>query len=169
MPGKRTACAATQATKLLYLRLYLSLGLVDRISDCLLTSTAAVNAEDVLVSFLFNTACGAIHDLPWCNIWSIEVLKQHWSLQVVRNAPTKVIRVSNKDNPWFSDHCRRAFDFKQEAHHRLTRDRSRVQRTNSTKSLSSPLTIGGTVLYESDYLDILKVTYDPNMNFEKHL
>ena len=38
----------------------------------------------------------------------------------------KIIRVCNKDKPWFDDLCRRAFDLKQEAHLRWTRDRSRV-------------------------------------------
>ena len=35
--------------------------------------------------------------------------------------------------------------------------------------LSPPLTIGGAVLKESDYLDILGVTLDSKMTFEKHL
>ena len=48
------------------------------------------------------------------------------SLLVVRYVPTKVIRVRNNDKPWFDDQCRRAFDLKQEAHLRWTRDRSRV-------------------------------------------
>ena len=39
--------------------------------------------------------------------------------------PTKVIRVRNKDKPWFDDDCRLAFDIKQRAHLRWTRDRSR--------------------------------------------
>ena len=34
---------------------------------------------------------------------------------------------------------------------------------------SPPLTIGGTVLKESDYLVILGVSYDSKMTFEKHL
>ena len=34
---------------------------------------------------------------------------------------------------------------------------------------SRPLTIGGTVLKESDDLDILGVTFDSKMTFEKHL
>ena len=34
---------------------------------------------------------------------------------------------------------------------------------------SPPLTIGGTVLKESDYLVILGVTFDSKMTFEKHL
>ena len=34
---------------------------------------------------------------------------------------------------------------------------------------SPPLTTGGTVLKESDYLDILGVTFDSTLTFEKHL
>ena len=44
---------------------------------------------------------------------------------VERYAPTKVIRVRNKDKPWFDDQCRHVFCLKQEAHLRWTRDRSR--------------------------------------------
>ena len=36
------------------------------------------------------------------------------------------IRVRNTDEPWFDNQCRRAFDLKQEADLRWTRDRSRV-------------------------------------------
>ena len=55
--------------------------------------------------------------------------------QLVRlRVPTKVIRVHNKvflhsgplTQPWFDDQRRTAFGFKQEAHHRWTRDCSRV-------------------------------------------
>ena len=71
-----------------------------------------------------------MRDLPWRNIWSsdnpVEVLNKHLSLLVGRYVPTNIIRVCNKDKPWFDDQCRRAFDLKQEAHLRLTRDRSRV-------------------------------------------
>ena len=35
--------------------------------------------------------------------------------------------------------------------------------------LSSPLTIGGTLLKESDYLDTLGVPFDSKITFEKHL
>ena len=45
---------------------------------------------------------------------------------VGRYVPTKVIRVRNKDKPWFDDQCRHAFDLKQVAHLWWTRDRSRV-------------------------------------------
>ena len=69
-------------------------------------------------------------DLPWGNIWlddnPFEVLNEHLSLLVGRYVPTKVIRVRNKDKPWFDDQCRQAFGLKQEAHLRWTRDRSRV-------------------------------------------
>ena len=78
----------------------------------------------------WNTVCGAVQDLPWRNIWStdnpIEVLNEHLLLLVGRFVPTKVIRVLNKDKPWFDDQCRHAFGLKQEAHLRWTRDRSRV-------------------------------------------
>ena len=50
----------------------------------------------------------------------------HLALLVERFVPTKVIRVRNKDKPWFNDDCRRAFDIKQGAYLRWTRDRSRV-------------------------------------------
>ena len=78
----------------------------------------------------WSTVCGAIHDLPWRNIWltdnPVEVLNEHLSLFVRRYVPTKVIRVRNKDNPWFDDQCRHAFGLKQEAHLWWTCDRSRV-------------------------------------------
>ena len=78
----------------------------------------------------WNSVCGAMRDLPWHNIWPsdnpVEVLNEHLSLLVGRYVPTKIIRVLNKDKPWFDDQCRRAFDRKQEAHLRWTRDRSRV-------------------------------------------
>ena len=61
----------------------------------------------------FITICGAEHDLPWRNIWSadnpVEVLNEHLSLLVGRYVLTKVIRVRNKDEPWFDDQCRRTF------------------------------------------------------------
>ena len=50
----------------------------------------------------------------------------HLFLVVERFVPTKVICVNNKDKPWFNNDCRLAFDIKQEAHLRWTRDRSRV-------------------------------------------
>ena len=78
----------------------------------------------------WNTVFGAIQDLPWRNIWladnPVEVLNEHLSLLVGLYVPTMVIRVRNKDKPWFDDQCRHAFCFKQEAHLRCTRDRSRV-------------------------------------------
>ena len=78
----------------------------------------------------WNTVCGAIQDLPWRNIWladkPVEVLNDHLSLLVGRYVPIKVIRVRNKDQPWFDDQCRHAFGLKQDAHLRWTSDRSRV-------------------------------------------
>ena len=75
----------------------------------------------------WNTVCGVIRELPWRNIWlsdnPVEVLS---SLLVGRYVPTKVIPVRNQDKPWFDDQCRHAFNLKQEAHLRWTRDRSRV-------------------------------------------
>ena len=78
----------------------------------------------------YSTVFGAIRDLPWHNIWlgdnPFEVLNEHLSLLVGRYVPTKVIRVRNKENPWFYDKRRRGFSLKLEAHLRYTRDRSRV-------------------------------------------
>ena len=41
----------------------------------------------------WNTVCGAIQDLHWCNIWladnPVEVLNEHLSLLVIRCVPTK--------------------------------------------------------------------------------
>ena len=55
----------------------------------------------------WNSVCGAIQELPWCNIWlsvnPVEVLNEHFSLLVGHYVPTKVIRVFNKDKPWFGD------------------------------------------------------------------
>ena len=71
-----------------------------------------------------------MQDLPWCNIWladnPVEVLNKHLSLLVGRYVPTKVIRVRDKDKPWFDDQCRHVLGPKKEAHLRWTRDRSRV-------------------------------------------
>ena len=78
----------------------------------------------------WNSVCGGMRDLLWRNNWSsvnpVEVLNEHLSLLVGRYVPTKIIRVRNKDKTWFDDLCIRAFDLKQEAHLRWTRDRSRV-------------------------------------------
>ena len=68
----------------------------------------------------WNSVCGAIQELPWRNMWlsdnPIEVSNEHLSLLVGRYVPTKVIRVRNKDKPWFDDQCRHVFGLKQEAH-----------------------------------------------------
>ena len=65
---------------------------------------------------MFAPVGGALQDLPWRNIWSadnpVEVLNKNVSLLVGRYEPTKVIRVRNKDNPWFDEQCRRVFDRK---------------------------------------------------------
>ena len=80
----------------------------------------------------WNTVCSAIQDLPWSNIWladnPVEVLNEHLSLLVRSYVPTMVIRVGNKDKPWFDDQCWHAFGLNQEAHLRWTRDRSWVNR-----------------------------------------
>ena len=47
-------------------------------------------------------------------------------LLVGRFVPSKVIRVPNKDKPWFDNQRRDAFFFEQEALLRWTRDRSQV-------------------------------------------
>ena len=77
-----------------------------------------------------NTVCGAMQDLPWRNIWSadnpVEVLNEHLWLLVGSFVPTKIIRVRNKDMPWFDDQCRHDFGLNQEAHLRWTRDSSLV-------------------------------------------
>ena len=44
-----------------------------------------------------------------------------------------------------------------------------VSRSRTMHPESPPLTIDGTVLKESDYLDILGVTFDSKLTFEKHL
>ena len=44
-----------------------------------------------------------------------------------------------------------------------------VSKSRTMHPPSLPLTIGGTVLKESDDLVILGVTFDSKMNFEKHL
>ena len=78
----------------------------------------------------WNTVCGAIQDLPWRNIWlvgnPVENLNEQLSLLVGRYVPNKVIRVRNKDKPWFDDQCRHDFGLKREAHLRWSSDRFRV-------------------------------------------
>ena len=44
-----------------------------------------------------------------------------------------------------------------------------VSRSRTMHPQSPPLTIDGTVLKESDDLDILEVTFDSKLTFEKHL
>ena len=50
----------------------------------------------------------------------------HLSLLVECFVPTMVIRVRDKDKPWFSDDCRLTFNIKHGTHRRWTRDRCRV-------------------------------------------
>ena len=51
----------------------------------------------------WNSVCGAIRELPWCNIWlsdnPVDVLNEHLSLLVRCYVPTKVICARNKDKP----------------------------------------------------------------------
>ena len=58
----------------------------------------------------WNTVCDAMQDLSWRNIWSadnpVEVLNEHLLLLVGRFVRTMIIRVSNKEKPWFADQCR---------------------------------------------------------------
>ena len=54
------------------------------------------------------------------------ILLRFLLLLVIHFVPTKVIRVRNKDKPWFDDQFRHDFGLKQEAHLQWTRDRSRV-------------------------------------------
>ena len=65
----------------------------------------------------WNTVSGAIQNLPWRNIWSadnsLEVLNEHLLLLVGYFVAAQVIRLRNKDNPWFDDQCRHAFGLKQ--------------------------------------------------------
>ena len=53
-------------------------------------------------------------------------MNEHLSLLVGRYVPTKVVRVRNKNKPWFDDQYSHAFGLKQEAHLRWTSDCSRV-------------------------------------------
>ena len=57
--------------------------------------------------------CGAVHDLPWRNIWyndnPAEVMNDHLLLLVGRFVLTKIIRARNKDKPLFDDQCRHTF------------------------------------------------------------
>ena len=89
-------------------------------------------SRSVLLNHRVNwtAVCDAIGVLPCRSIWSadnpVERLNVHLYLLVERFVPTMVIRVRNKDTPWFNDDCRLAFDIKQGSHLRWTRDRSRV-------------------------------------------
>ena len=86
----------------------------------------------VLLKHRVNLAavCDAIDVLPWLSIWRadnpVERLNVYLSSLLERFVRTKMIRVRNKDKPWFNDDCRLTFDMKQGTHLQWTRDRSRV-------------------------------------------
>ena len=54
----------------------------------------------------WSAVCDEIGVLPWRRVWTadnpVEILKVHLSLLVERFVLTKVIRVRNKDKPWFN-------------------------------------------------------------------
>ena len=62
----------------------------------------------------WTAVCDAIGVLPWRSIWSAdnlaERLNMHLCLLIARFVPTKVIRVHNKDKPWFNDDGKLAFN-----------------------------------------------------------
>ena len=111
------------------------------------------NLSETPIVYL-NAVCGAIQDLPWRNIWSVdnpvEALKKHLSLLVGHYASTKFINFHNKDKPLFDDQCRCAFDLKQEAHLRcairltanslstVMRDQMKPTRRPSVSLVSKP-------------------------------
>ena len=74
---------------------------------------------------------GAVRSFPWRVIYTaddpVDILNQHLSEVIERYVPSKIIRVRNSDKPWFTDECRAAFDAKQGAYRRWTRDRSRAR------------------------------------------
>ena len=74
--------------------------------------------------------CVVMQDLPWHDIWfavnPVEVLNEYSLPLVGHFVPTKIVRVRNKDKPWFDNQCRHAFGLKQEAHLWWTHDCSRV-------------------------------------------
>ena len=71
----------------------------------------------------YTTCPGVTFDLL-TNYNPDEVFNEH--LSQLRNVPTKVIRVRNKDQPCSDNQCKRPFGLKQKAHLRWTRDLSRV-------------------------------------------
>ena len=68
----------------------------------------------------WNTICGPIQEYRICPGITfrlltdnpVEVLNEQLPLLVGCYVPTKVIRVRNKEKPWFDDQSRRAFDLK---------------------------------------------------------
>ena len=87
-----------------------------------------------------------------------------------RFVPTTIIRVGNKDKPWFDDQYRHAFGLKHEAHLRWTRDRSRVNweefvhcqvRANETYSEAKRL-------FSARKRDVLMNAQSPNKWWSTH-
>ena len=129
-----TSCMMTDVPGLVWVAVVAPIGNSDHSSVSAVISMAqavpnlCVSREVFLKNQVnYNTVCGAILEQPWCKISlsdnPVEVLHEHISLLVGRYVPTKVIRVRNKDKPWFDDQCRHAIGLKQEAHLWWTRDR----------------------------------------------
>ena len=79
-----------------------------------------------VIGIQFVVQCRICHSVTFSLLKiKVEVLNEHLSMLVGRFDPTKVVRVGNKDKPWFDDQCGHAFSM-QEAHLRWTRDRSWV-------------------------------------------
>ena len=69
-----------------------------------------------------------MQDLPWRNIWFHQILLKFWTkICLWQFVLPIVIRVHNKDKSRVHCHCSCDFDLKQEAHLRLTADRSLVK------------------------------------------
>ena len=87
--------------------------------------------------------CDVIAVVPWQSICSadnpVERLNVHLSLLVEHFVPTKVTHVCKKDKPLFNDDCRFAFDIKQRAHLRWTRDCSLVNRDEFVHTRLGPM------------------------------
>ena len=83
----------------------------DWLFDWLLTSMADMQVEELYAYFLLVGDLNRHHQ-EWLGFRTTN-----------RHGPrAKVIRVRNKDKPWFDDQCRHAFSLKQEAHLRPNRD-----------------------------------------------
>ena len=94
----------------------------------------------------WNTICGAIRELPWRNIWlsdnPVEVSNEHLSLLVGRYVLTKVIRVHNKDKPWFDNQCRHAFSLKKDWEEEFVHCQVRANETTQRPSVSLVIETG---------------------------